>query len=37
MRLLKAGNRYLSLHTMDDLEEIGAPSKVLFKDSSGSR
>jgi hypothetical protein len=37
MRLLKAGNRYLSLHTMDDLEEIGAPSKVLFKDSSGLR
>jgi hypothetical protein len=30
-------NRYLSLHTMADLEEIGAPSKVLFKNSSGSR
>jgi predicted nucleotidyltransferase len=36
MRLLKAGSRYLSLHTMDDLEKIGAASKVLFKDSSGS-
>jgi predicted nucleotidyltransferase len=35
MLLLKAGNRYLSLHTMDDLEEIGAPSKVLFKDRPG--
>jgi predicted nucleotidyltransferase len=34
MRLLKAGNRYLSLHTMDDLESIGARSKVLFKHSS---
>ena len=37
MRLLKMRNRYLSLHTMADLEEIGAPSKVLFKNSSGSR
>jgi hypothetical protein len=36
MLLLQAGSRYLSLHTMDDLKEIGAPSKVLFKDSSGS-
>jgi hypothetical protein len=36
MRLLTAGSRYLSLHTMDDLEGIGAPSRVLFKDSSAS-
>jgi hypothetical protein len=36
IRLLKAGSRYLSLHTMDDLEKIGSPSKVFFKDSSGS-
>jgi hypothetical protein len=31
MRLLKARNRYLALHPMDDLESIGAPSRVLFK------
>jgi len=31
IRLLQAGSQYLSLHTMDDLEGIGAPSKVLFK------
>jgi predicted nucleotidyltransferase len=37
MRLLKAGNRYLSLHTKDDLEEIGTRSKVLFKDNSDAR
>src|SRR5262249_40137226 len=36
MPLLKAGSRYLSLHTMDDLEGIGARSRVLFKDSSAS-
>jgi predicted nucleotidyltransferase len=37
MRLLKARSRYLSLHTMDDLERIRAPSKTLFKYGSGSR
>jgi hypothetical protein len=37
MRLLKARNRYLSLHTMDDLEAIGALSKILFKYRSGPR
>lgn len=37
MRLLKARSRYLSLHTMDDLEAIGAPSKILFTYGSGSR
>jgi predicted nucleotidyltransferase len=36
MRLLKAGSRYLSLHIMDDLERIGARSRVLFKDGSTS-
>ena len=36
MRLLKARSRYLSLHTMDDLEAIGAPSKIVFKYSPGS-
>jgi predicted nucleotidyltransferase len=37
MRLLKARNRYLSLHTMDDLEAIGALSRILFKYGSGPR
>ena len=36
MRLLKARDRYLSLHTMGDLEAIGAPSRILFKCSSDS-
>jgi hypothetical protein len=36
MRLLKARNRYLALHGMDDLEGIGAPSKILFKYGDGS-
>jgi predicted nucleotidyltransferase len=37
MGLLKARSRYLSLHTMDDLEAIGALSKILFKYGSGPR
>jgi hypothetical protein len=37
MRLLKARSRYLSLHTMDDLEAIGAVSRILFKYGSGPR
>ena len=37
MRLLKARSRYLSLHTMDDLEAIGALSRILFKHGSGPR
>jgi hypothetical protein len=37
MRLLQAGSQYLSLHTMNDLEGLGAPSRVLFKDSSDSQ
>jgi predicted nucleotidyltransferase len=37
MRLLKVRSRYLSLHTMDDLEAIGAASKILFKDNPGPR
>jgi predicted nucleotidyltransferase len=37
MRLLKARSRYLSLHTMDDLEAIGAFSRILFTHGSGSR
>jgi predicted nucleotidyltransferase len=37
MRLLKARSRYLSLHTMDDLEAIGALSRILFKYGSGPR
>jgi hypothetical protein len=37
MPLLKARSRYLSLHTMDDLEAIGAFSRILFTHGSGSR
>jgi predicted nucleotidyltransferase len=36
MRLLKAHNPYLSLHPMDDLENIGAPSRVIFEEISSS-
>jgi hypothetical protein len=34
MRLLKAGNRYLSLQTMDDLEKVGARSQGAFQTRS---
>ena len=37
MRLLKARSRYSSLNTMDDLEAIGALSRILFKHGSGPR